>query len=78
MSLWCLTLPLRKKLSFMLQVLLDQRELTGEEIDFILDNYPPQMPTSLVLEERDPGSLPFFEEKKEAESKELEYTMLSS
>lgn len=61
----------------MLQVLLDQRELTGEEIDFIIENYPPQTPTSLVLEETDPGSLPFFHQD-EAETKELEYTMLTS
>lgn len=58
-------------------MLLDQREVSGEEIDFILDNYPPQMATSLVLEERNPGSLPFLDQK-EAENKELEYTMLSS
>lgn len=61
----------------MLQVLLDQRELTGEEIDFIIENYPPQTPTSLVLEEREPGSLPFFQQDV-SETEELEYTMLNS
>ncbi|XP_057802494.1 probable inactive ATP-dependent zinc metalloprotease FTSHI 1, chloroplastic [Salvia miltiorrhiza] len=59
------------------KVLLDQRELTGEEIDFIIENYPPQTPPSLVLEERDPGSLPFFQQDL-PETQELEYTMLSS
>ena len=61
----------------MLQVLVDQRELTGEEIDFIIENYPPQTPTSLVLEEREPGSLPLFQQDV-GETEELEYTMLNS
>ncbi|KAI3468595.1 hypothetical protein Pfo_025258 [Paulownia fortunei] len=59
------------------KVLLDRKEISGDEIDFILDNYPPQTPTSLVLEERNPGSLPFFEQK-QAQSKELDYTLLTS
>ncbi|KAL8536384.1 hypothetical protein ACS0TY_011848 [Phlomoides rotata] len=60
------------------KVLLDQKDVSGNEIDFILDHYPPQTPTSLVLEERNPGSLPFFEQK-QPEGKELEeYTLLNS
>ncbi|KAL0312436.1 UNVERIFIED_CONTAM: putative inactive ATP-dependent zinc metalloprotease FTSHI 1, chloroplastic [Sesamum radiatum] len=59
------------------KVLLDRKEINGHEIDFILDNYPPETPTSLVLEERNPGSLPFFEDE-ESQSNELEYTLLTS
>lgn len=59
------------------KVLLDRKEINGYEIDFILDNYPPETPTSLVLEERNPGSLPFFEDE-QSQSKELEYTLLTS
>ncbi|KAL2551098.1 FtsH extracellular protease family [Forsythia ovata] len=58
------------------KVLLNQKEIHGDEIEFIIDNYPPQTPTSLILEEGDPGSLPFFEKKQE-ESDELEYSLLS-
>ncbi|KAK4490804.1 hypothetical protein RD792_001518 [Penstemon davidsonii] len=62
------------------KVLLNQKEITGEEIDFILDNYPPETPTSLVLEERNPGSLPFSEQEQQGQeqSNELEYTLLTS
>ncbi|XP_073138323.1 probable inactive ATP-dependent zinc metalloprotease FTSHI 1, chloroplastic [Henckelia pumila] len=59
------------------KVLLSQKEISGDEIDFILDNYPAETPPSLVLEERNPESLPFFEEK-QAQKNELEYTMLTS
>ncbi|KAL0329935.1 UNVERIFIED_CONTAM: putative inactive ATP-dependent zinc metalloprotease FTSHI 1, chloroplastic [Sesamum radiatum] len=59
------------------KVLLDRKEINGYEIDFILDNYPPETPTSLVLEERNPGSLPFFEDE-QSQSNELEYTLLTS
>ncbi|KAL0393692.1 UNVERIFIED_CONTAM: putative inactive ATP-dependent zinc metalloprotease FTSHI 1, chloroplastic [Sesamum latifolium] len=59
------------------KVLLDRKEINGHEIDFILDNYPPETPTSLVLEERNPGSLPFFEDE-QSQSNELEYTLLTS
>ncbi|KAL7159897.1 hypothetical protein ABFS83_01G058300 [Erythranthe nasuta] len=59
------------------KVLIDQKEINGDEIDFIIDNYPPQTPTSLVLEERNPGSLPFFEQN-EVQSNELEYTLSGS
>ncbi|KAK6117499.1 hypothetical protein DH2020_048756 [Rehmannia glutinosa] len=59
------------------KVLLDRKEISGDEIDFILDNYPPQTPTSMVLEERNPGSLPIFEQE-QAQGNELEYTLLTS
>ncbi|XP_073301814.1 probable inactive ATP-dependent zinc metalloprotease FTSHI 1, chloroplastic [Primulina huaijiensis] len=59
------------------KVLLSQKEISGDEIDFILDNYPAETPPSLVLEERNPGSLPFFEDN-QAQKNELEYTMLTS
>ncbi|KAK4382494.1 putative inactive ATP-dependent zinc metalloprotease FTSHI 1, chloroplastic [Sesamum angolense] len=59
------------------KVLLDRKEINGYEIDFILDNYPPETPTSLVLEERNPGSLPLFEDE-QSQSNELEYTLLTS
>ncbi|KAL7122785.1 hypothetical protein ACP275_01G065600 [Erythranthe tilingii] len=59
------------------KVLIDQKEINGDEIDFIIDNYPPQTPTSLVLEERNPGSLPFFDQN-EVQSNELEYTLSGS
>lgn len=42
-----------------LQVLVEQKEISGEEIDFILNSYPPQTPVSCLLEEENPGSLPF-------------------
>ncbi|KAG8375122.1 hypothetical protein BUALT_Bualt10G0067500 [Buddleja alternifolia] len=60
------------------KVLLNQKEISGDEIDYILDNYPPETPTSLVLEERNPGSLPFLEQEQATQSKELEYTVLTS
>ncbi|KAL6322043.1 hypothetical protein AAG906_003187 [Vitis piasezkii] len=41
------------------KVLVEQKEISGEEIDFILNNYPPQTPVSCLLEEENPGSLPF-------------------
>lgn len=46
-------------------MLLDQKEISGEEIDFILNSYPQHTPVNCILEEKDPGSLPFFEEKEE-------------
>ena len=48
---------------FALQVLLNQEEISGEEIDFILNKYPPQTPLRLLLEEENPGSLPFIKER---------------
>ncbi|XVF12947.1 hypothetical protein REPUB_Repub08aG0164200 [Reevesia pubescens] len=49
------------------KVLLNQKEISGEEIDFILNNYPPQTPLSLLLEEENPGSLPFIKQEQEQE-----------
>ncbi|KAG8375123.1 hypothetical protein BUALT_Bualt10G0067600 [Buddleja alternifolia] len=54
------------------KVLLNQKEISGDEIDYILDNYPPETPTSLVLEEQNPGSLPFLEEEQATQSKEVD------
>ncbi|XP_017226438.1 probable inactive ATP-dependent zinc metalloprotease FTSHI 1, chloroplastic [Daucus carota subsp. sativus] len=56
------------------KVLLNQKEITGEEINFIIKNYPPHTPTSLILEERDPGGLPFRQSQEE--ESEVEYSML--
>lgn len=61
---------------FHLQVLLNQKEISGEAIEFILDNYPPHTPTSLILEERDPGSLPLFQQSQE-QDQESEYSLLT-
>lgn len=44
------------------KVLLDRKEMSGDDIEYILDNYPAGTPVKLVLEERNPGSLPLFEE----------------
>ncbi|KAK8938285.1 ATP-dependent zinc metalloprotease FtsH [Platanthera guangdongensis] len=41
-------------------VLLDNKEINGDHIEFIIENYPAEAPLRLVLEEKDPGSLPFF------------------
>lgn len=56
------------------KVLLNQMEISGEEIDFILNNYPPQTPVSLLLEEENPGSLRFNKEQ----GRELEYVLASN
>ncbi|CAH1453563.1 unnamed protein product [Lactuca virosa] len=58
------------------KVLLCQMDMTGDEIDLILDEYPPNTPTSRLLEEGDPGSLSFFKQKK-GEDLEMEYSILS-
>ncbi|XWS38212.1 hypothetical protein CRYUN_Cryun19dG0111200 [Craigia yunnanensis] len=47
------------------KVLLNQKDISGEEIDFILNKYPPQTPLSLLLEEENPGSLPFIKQEQE-------------
>ncbi|CAN4127238.1 unnamed protein product [Withania somnifera] len=59
------------------KVLLNRREISGDEIDLILSHYPPNTPTSLLLEERDPGSLPFFDENQEQHNN-IEYSLSSS
>ncbi|KFK28948.1 hypothetical protein AALP_AA7G069500 [Arabis alpina] len=44
------------------KVLLNQKEISGEAIDYILDHYPPQTPLNSLLQEQNPGSLPFVPE----------------
>ena len=58
-----------------IQVLLNQTEISGKEIDFILDNYPPQTPVSLLFEEENPGSLLFA--RQDDESREIEYALVT-
>lgn len=45
---------------FCLQVLLDSKEISGDQIEFIINNYPVETPVKLVLDEKNPGSLPLF------------------
>lgn len=42
------------------KVLLDSKEISGDQIEFILNNYPADTPVKLVLDEKSPGSLPLF------------------
>lgn len=49
-------------MNWALQVLLDQKEISCEEIEFILNKYPPQTPIYL-LEEEYAGNLPFTREQ---------------
>ncbi|XP_059442468.1 probable inactive ATP-dependent zinc metalloprotease FTSHI 1, chloroplastic isoform X1 [Corylus avellana] len=56
------------------KVLLDQKEISGEELDFVLNKYPPQTPITRLLEEENPGSLPFVKQGKEYD---LEYALLT-
>lgn len=48
-----------------LQVLLERKEISGEEIDFILNKYPPQTPLKLLLGEENPGSLKFVTQEQD-------------
>ncbi|KAF3681375.1 putative GDSL esterase/lipase-like [Capsicum annuum] len=59
------------------KVLLNRTEISGDEIDSILSHYPPNTPTSLLLEEKDPGSLPFVDERQEQHDN-IEYSLSSS
>ncbi|KAI3873728.1 hypothetical protein MKX03_029458 [Papaver bracteatum] len=43
------------------RVLLDNMEISEDELEYILDNYPSETPLKLLLEEENPGTLPFFE-----------------
>ncbi|KAK4262913.1 hypothetical protein QN277_028405 [Acacia crassicarpa] len=54
-----------------IKVLLNQKEISGEEIDFIMSKYPPETPLNILLEEENPGSLPFFREP----TRDLEYAL---
>ncbi|XP_021831786.1 LOW QUALITY PROTEIN: probable inactive ATP-dependent zinc metalloprotease FTSHI 1, chloroplastic [Prunus avium] len=56
------------------KVLLERKEISGEEIDFILNKYPPQTPLKLLFEEENPGSLKFLKQEQE---RELEYALLT-
>ncbi|KAK9926949.1 hypothetical protein M0R45_024155 [Rubus argutus] len=56
------------------KVLLEHKEISGEEIDFILNKYPPQTPVKLLFEEENPGSLQFM---KQEQKRELEYALLT-
>ncbi|KAH0975035.1 hypothetical protein GBA52_016934 [Prunus armeniaca] len=58
------------------KVLLERKEISGEEIDFILNKYPPQTPLKLLFEEENPGSLKFIKQEQEQE-RELEYALLT-
>ncbi|KAG9143519.1 hypothetical protein Leryth_015945 [Lithospermum erythrorhizon] len=60
------------------KVLLNKKEISGDEIDFILDNYPSNSPASILLEEKDPGSLPFFEETQQQDDTGVEYSLITS
>ncbi|CAH8360142.1 unnamed protein product [Eruca vesicaria subsp. sativa] len=53
------------------KVLLNQREISGEAIDFILDKYPPETPLNSLLQEQNPGTLPFVPEHLRRESDEF-------
>ncbi|MCD7450896.1 hypothetical protein HAX54_008956 [Datura stramonium] len=46
------------------KVLLNRTEISGDEIDLILSHYPRNTPTSLLLEERDPGAFHFLTKSK--------------
>ncbi|KAM1788299.1 hypothetical protein ACFX11_038614 [Malus domestica] len=60
------------------KVLLERKEISGEEIDFILNKYLPQTPLKLLLEEENPGSLKFVTQEQEQEQeRESEYALLS-
>lgn len=60
------------------QVLLERKEISGEEIDFILNKYPPQTPLKLLLGEENPGSLKFVTQEQEQEQeRKSEYALLS-
>ncbi|KAF9601120.1 hypothetical protein IFM89_017025 [Coptis chinensis] len=49
------------------KVLLDKKEISGEQIEYILDQYPAETPVRHLLEEESPGSLPFFEMERECD-----------
>ncbi|KAK9145525.1 hypothetical protein Sjap_005428 [Stephania japonica] len=56
------------------RVLLDKNEISGEEIEHILDKYPAETPITLLLEEENPGSLPFLDVEKR---RDLELSLLT-
>ena len=42
------------------QVLLNSKEISGDQIEFILNSYPAETPVKPILEEKNPGSLSLF------------------
>ena len=55
---------------FLFQVLLNQKEMSGAEIDLILDKYPAETPITVLLDEECPDSLPSSGEER---GQELEH-----
>ena len=47
---------------FLFRVLLNQKEMSGAEIDLILDSYPAETPIAALLDEERPDSLPSYGE----------------
>ena len=45
---------------FLFQVLLNQKEMSGAEIDLILDSYRAEIPITVLLDEECPDSLPSY------------------
>lgn len=43
------------------KVLVDKKEISGDEIEYIIDQYPAETPIKHLLEEENPGSLPYFD-----------------
>jgi len=39
---------------------LDSKEISGDQIEFILNSYPAETPVKPILEEKNPGSLSLF------------------
>ena len=72
-----MTLMIELCVPLALQVLVNKKEISGEEIDFIVNNYPAHTPASHILEETDPGALPFFKQEQQ-EGSEKEYNLLST
>ncbi|KAL5989372.1 putative inactive ATP-dependent zinc metalloprotease FTSHI 1, chloroplastic [Asimina triloba] len=48
------------------QVLLERKEISGHQIDYIIDRYPADTPVALVLEEENPGNMSFPDEAEQA------------
>nr|DAD17907.1 TPA_asm: hypothetical protein HUJ06_019370 [Nelumbo nucifera] len=57
------------------KVLVDQKEISGEQIEFILNKYPAETPVSILLEEDQPGNLPMFDVE---QGHDLELSLLTS
>ncbi|KAH9605234.1 hypothetical protein KSS87_020007 [Heliosperma pusillum] len=57
------------------KVLLSQKEISGVEIDYILEKYPAETPVNLLLEEEHPSSLPLF---RGGRGREFEHALATS